>query len=177
MHGIIFNQLFKFVREAHGFDTLNEIMDNAGLKDKFYDATKSHPDGEIVAIVNAACQHLNVDRETILESFGFFLVPALMKTYYSLLLPRWKTIDLLSNIETTMHKTARLSQKDADPPQLDVERINEKEVNIKYFSKRKMHSLGLGLIKGIAHHYNEEDKLKITVNDLQEGKLINVKVT
>lgn len=176
MHGIIFNQLFKFVREHHGFEELNGIMEDSGLKGKFYDATRSHPDGEILAIVNAACKRLNTNKDEVLEGFGQFLVPALMKTYSSFLLPSWRTIDLLSNIETTMHRTVRLSQPEAAPPELLVERINKKEVNIKYYSKRKMHSLGVGLIKGIANHFNEGDKLNINVHDLEDGKLINVVV-
>ena len=176
MHGIIFNQLFRFVRENHGFDELSEIMKDSGLKGKFYDATKSHPDTEIVAIVTAACERLNADKDVVLEAFGKFLVPTLMKTYQSFLLPNWRTIELLSNIETTMHRTVRLSQPGAAPPELIVDKVSDKEVNIKYLSKRQMHSLGVGLIKGIANHFNEEDKLRIAVNDLDGGKLINVVV-
>ena len=176
MHGIVFNQLFKFVREEHGFDALDKIMENAGLKGKFYDATVSHPDQEIFSIVEAACKLLNADKEVVLEAFGSFLAPSLMKTYYSFLLPSWKTIDLLSNIESTMHKTVRMSQPEADPPKLEVKRLSQNEVDIKYLSERKMHSLGIGLIKGIARHYNEESDLKIKVDDLQGGKLISVSV-
>ena len=174
MHGIIFNQLIKFVRENHGYDKLNEIMKASGLKGKFYDATRSHPDGEIVAIVDAACERLGVSKEAVLEAFGMFLVPGLMKTYSAFLLPDWKTIDLLSNLETTMHRTVRLSQPEAAPPELIVERVNKNEVSIQYSSKRQMHSLGVGLIKGIACHFKEEDKLTIKVGDHVKGKLINV---
>ena len=35
MHGIIFNQLIKFVRENHGYEELSEIMKASGLKGKF----------------------------------------------------------------------------------------------------------------------------------------------
>ncbi len=176
MHGIIFNQLFKFVRENHGFEAMDEIMKEAGLNGKFYDATKSHADQDIFAIVEAACKKLNASKDDVLEAFGEFLVPALMKTFFSYLLPSWRTIDLLSHIENTMHKTARISQPGALPPQLDVQRINQNEVNIKYYSKRKMHSLGIGLIKGIASHYQEDSKLKIDVSDIDDGKLIHVAV-
>ena len=37
MHGIIFNQLFKFVRENNGNDMLKKILEDSKIGIKFYD--------------------------------------------------------------------------------------------------------------------------------------------
>ncbi len=176
MHGIIFNQLLKFVRENYGFDVLNQIMEDSKLSGKFFDATKSYPDKEITSIVTAACNRLMVKEEVVLEAFGRFLVPGLIQTYQSFILPSWKTIDLLAHIETTMHRAVRQAEPEASPPRLEVSRVSKDEVEIRYYSARKMHALGLGLIKGVANHYEEEQQLKIRVSDIENGKLIDVKI-
>ncbi len=176
MHGIIFNQLLKFVRENYGFDVLNQILEDSQLDGKFYDATKAYPDKEIVTIVASACKRLMVKEETVLEAFGRFLVPGLIQTYQSYILPSWRTIDLLAHIETTMHRAVRQAEPEASPPRLEVKKCNKDKVEIRYFSGRNMHALGVGLIKGVAEHYEEEDNLKISISEIENGKLITVKI-
>ena len=56
MHGIIFVLFSKFVREKHDMKTLFKIQEEAGLKFKIHEVNKSHPDGEIVALLQASCK-------------------------------------------------------------------------------------------------------------------------
>ncbi|MBS1489117.1 MAG: heme NO-binding domain-containing protein [Bacteroidetes bacterium] len=156
MHGIIFLQLQKFIKASSSPEVFSKIMDEAKLRGKFFDATKAYPDEELVAIFSTTCKTLNLDPEVALEEFGKFITPSLLTTYKPYIKNEWGCMDLLENIESTIHRVVRASNAGASPPELVITRINPAEVQIDYTSKRKMISLGIGIIKKIAEHYNEQ---------------------
>ena len=173
MHGIIFLQLRKFIKALSNDNVTEKIYKDSGMGTKFYDATKIYPDAEIVSILNSACKNLNVDRETALEEFGKFIAPGLLTTYKSFIKPEWKCMDLLENIENTIHKAVRASNANATPPALKITRPSLNEVVILYHSTRHMISLGIGIIKKIAEHYNE--KVIISKMVTSEGTQLTIK--
>ncbi len=177
MHGIIYNQLFKFIRENHGNDTLSDILREAGLHGKFYDATKSHPDEDLVKILDVVMQKTGASRGEILEGFGFYIAGGLMTTYKSFVKPDWDALDFLEQTENTMHRAVRSANPDADPPKLTIKRVSPDQISIHYYSNRKMIDLGIGIIKGVVKHYKEEDKIKITTKKSDEEDIVIVKRT
>src|SRR5574337_55977 len=102
MHGIIFLQLQRFIKSAANQEVLNTIMDDAKFRGKFFDATKSYPDEELVAILNSACKVLKLDQEVALEEFGKYITPSVLTTYKPYIKSEWKCMDLLENVETTI---------------------------------------------------------------------------
>ena len=165
MHGIVFNQLSRFVRENFGTEVLKEALAEAGLKNKFFASNKAYPDEEIEAIVAALCTKLNIDRNSALEAFGEFLAPGLLQIYGAFVKSEWKAMDLLENIEGTIHKAVRLGNPGALPPSLKIERTDENTVVINYNSPRKMIHLGVGIIRAIAKHYNEDLHISQSKNE------------
>ncbi len=172
MHGIIFNQLYDFIKKDHDFVTLADIKQHANLQGKSHSAMSAYPDEEIEALINSASEVLKVDREELLESFGLHIAPGLLKTYNAHVDPNWTCFDLLERIENTMHRVVRMKAPESDPPKLLAERISEFEVAIKYTSDRKMAAFGIGIIKAIGQHYNES--LKIEKRPLGPGVEIRV---
>ena len=63
-----------------------------------------------------------------------------------------------------MHKAVRKEENKANPPTLHISRVSDKLLIIDYYSKRRMASLAIGIIKGIAKFYNESEKRQITLN-------------
>jgi len=173
MHGIIYLQLKKFLTTVTDTDKVKTIYQDAGVQGKFYDATKHYPDEELVSILNSACKHLNLDREIALNEFGKFMTPGLITTYKGYIKPEWKCLDLLENIENTMHKAVRASNPGAEPPRLVVTRVSPGEVRIDYTSPRKMISLGEGIIAKIAEHFNEG--ISIVKSTIPNGTRLTVK--
>lgn len=162
MHGIIFTSLYKYVRENHGFEVLEKIKKDANISTPFYDATKSHPDAEIQALIASACKILGADRDALLEGFGAYLTPGLIKTYSSYMNPDWDCMDLLEHIESSMHRAVRKSMHESAPPALKVHRLNKDQILIEYTSERKMIALGIGIIKAIGTNYKETLTFKRT---------------
>jgi len=161
MHGLILMELRKFVTTGFGNSTWMELLTTTGLENKRFLPTDTCLDSEVVALVTAASQKLGKPAEAILESFGEFLVPDLVRLYSAFIRTEWKTMDLLANTETIIHKAVRAHSPDATPPRLVCQRPEPNEVLIVYTSPRKLCALARGLLNGIARHYNE----RIVVSD------------
>jgi len=155
MHGIVFAELKKYVDERLGGDSWNVLRKEAGLGHKVFLATETYEDKDIVDLVVTAARITGRDVGDILEDFGEFLVPDLLEVYGALVKGEWRTIDFLENVESIIHRTVRLRNPGASPPDLRCERSTERALTMTYTSQRKMCALARGLIHGVARHYGE----------------------
>jgi hypothetical protein len=162
VHGIIFYELQSYVGDRLGPDAWPILLADAGLRGKLYLATDEYPDEDIVALVQTAARSTKQDPGAILEDFGEFLGPSLLKRYRAVLRAEWRTLDLLENAEKTIHKTVRLWNPEASPPRLRCRRTSPTEVWISYNSPRKLCQVAKGLGKGIATHFGEEVSIEET---------------
>ncbi|MDN4164787.1 heme NO-binding domain-containing protein [Cytophagales bacterium LB-30] len=170
MHGIVFAELQKYVNVNFGAATWFALLKSSGLEGKMYLPTRPYPDEDIFAIVGSACKATGKTADEILESFGSFIAPDLMKIFGGSMDPKWKTLDFLENMESVIHKAVRINNPEATPPVLNVKRKSQNSVEIVYSSKRKMASLGLGLIKAVCKHYGEEGVIKVTTKTTPDGE-------
>jgi hypothetical protein len=155
MHGIIFAELQKYAETKQGRGTWNQLLTTAGLENKVYLPIREYPDTEVVRLVEAASSMLGLPVAEVLEDFGVFIVPALMKMFGHLLLPEWKTIDVIDNTEGTVHSVVRAKNPGAKPPELQTDRRSWDEVVLIYTSPRKMCALAIGIGKGLGNYFHE----------------------
>ncbi len=160
MHGIIFGELKKYVDTNLGGDSWNTLLNEAGLGTKMYMPIKEYPDKEAVAIISVVAKTLRTDVRTILTEFGEFIAPDLLKLYHRMVNPEWKTLDLIENTEDTIHRVVRLRNPGAKPPELKTKRKGPNQVVITYASPRHMCGVAIGIVRGVAKHYDE--KIRIT---------------
>lgn len=155
MHGIVFNELKRYADTKHGAGTWKALLAKAGLDGKEYNPLSHYPDQEIAALVSAASAATRTPSALVLEDFGEFIAPSLLTMYANLILPRWKTIDLIDETEGTIHAVVRQRVKDAAPPKLATKRVSPEEVILTYDSPRRMCSLAKGIARGLAKHFKE----------------------
>jgi heme-NO-binding protein len=156
MHGIIFSELKRFVEESVGNGKWPVLLHEAGLARRTYLPTQEYPDAEAFALVAAACRITRLPAATLLESFGTFMVPDLVRLYGSLIDPTWRTLDVLEHTEAAIHRVVRLRNPGAKPPELVCRRERPDEVTIFYRSARKMCGVAIGIVHGLARHYAED---------------------
>jgi hypothetical protein len=155
MHGLMFAELKKYVDQKVGGEAWNTLLDTAGLGGRIYMPVQEYPDADIVALVGAASQATGRTVQAILEDFGEYIVPDLLKMYGSLLERGWKTLDVIEHTEETIHRVVRSRNPGARPPELSCTRPGPDEVVISYRSARKMCSVAKGISNGIAAHFGE----------------------
>ena len=155
MHGMIFSALRNYVEQKYGPGTWDALLVQAELKGRVYLFSKEYPDAEVTALVSAAAR-CGQTSAAVLEGFGEFLVPTLLKLHGHMLKPQWKTLDVIEHTESTMHRVVRVKNPGAHPPQLNAKRINSDEVLLIYNSPRRMCALAIGIGRGLAKEFHEE---------------------
>jgi predicted hydrocarbon binding protein len=156
MHGIIFAELKKFIHRRFGEAAWQQISAEAGVTRMSNLATESYPDEELFALVAAAERLTGTPARELLEQFGEFIVPDLIKVYGAFLEKKWTALDMLENTESVIHRAVRLQDPNAEPPKLRITRSGADQVTILYSSPRKLCAIAIGIIRGIATHYGEE---------------------
>jgi predicted hydrocarbon binding protein len=155
MHGLIFVELKKFVATRFGPDAWRDILHKTGENHRIYLPSRAYPDAEMLALVAAACTLSDKTRDDLLEAFGEFVVPDLLRMYKAHIDRKWSALDLIENTEQTMHRVVRRVSRDATPPELKVRRTGSNNVVITYTSARQLCALARGIVRGIAKHYEE----------------------
>jgi hypothetical protein len=155
VHGIIFTSLKKYATTKLGPEAWTSLLREAGLSGKVYLPTQGYDDKEIFGLVSTASKITGQPAQTLLEEFGEFIVPDLVSIYRSMIRPEWRTIDLIDNVENTIHRAVRLRDKSAAPPTLAVSRTGPTEILVVYSSARRMCGVAKGIARGVATHYGE----------------------
>lgn len=156
MYGLIFMGLRKYVDANLGANKWNNLLTESGIGSKIYSYNSEYQDHEAVALVSMVSKLTGKTVPAILEEFGEFITPELFNMYRLLIKPEWRTLDLIEHTEETIHKTVRMKNPGAKPPELKVSRLNPNEVVITYSSQRKMCGIAKGIAKGVAKHYREQ---------------------
>lgn len=176
VHGSLFLLLKKFVESNYSEDTWSKLIQTAGIQRPVYEMNQSYPAVEFFSLINTAAYHMGFPENDLKEKFGEFLVPDLLAIYKAYVNPAWKTFDILMNTEQVMHTAVRRQAGNANPPVLNVTRVSDKLLIIDYYSKRKMASLAIGIIKGIAKYYHEGEKIKIVPNTNPDDERVQIRV-
>ncbi|HXI14323.1 MAG TPA: heme NO-binding domain-containing protein [Thermoanaerobaculia bacterium] len=155
MHGIIFAELRKYVETNFGETGWIRLLDTAGLSSRMYVPIYSYPDEELATLVATASAMTHMDAAVILEQFGEFLALGLLRMYGSLLNKEWRTLEVVENTETTIHRVVRMKHKDAAPPYLRAARTGSHQVTVTYDSPRRLCQVAVGIVLGMARHFGD----------------------
>jgi hypothetical protein len=75
-------------------------------------------------------------------------------------------LEVLEHTENTTLHAVRTNNPEVTPPILEIERKGPKRIEIDYRSKPNIPQLGVGVIKGIAEHYDKFSRLHISLSPL-----------
>jgi Haem-NO-binding len=159
MHGVIFAELRSYAETKHGNGTWDALLERAGLTGRTYLPIKDYSDADAIALVGAASALTGLRVASVLEDFGEFIVPDLIKMYGHLLKPEWNTIDVIDNTEQTVHSVVRIKNPGAKPPQLQTVRRSTDEVSLNYSSPRKMCALAVGIGRAWQNTFEKKSRL------------------
>jgi Haem-NO-binding len=155
MHGVIFSELKKYVDERLGESAWPKLLDAAGFSGRIFMPVATYPDADAVTLITTAVKVTGLTADGILEDFGCFIVPDLVKLYGHLLDPSWTTLDVIEHTEETIHSVVRSRNPGAAPPELHCSRPSKDEVVIRYSSPRRMCAIAKGIARGLANHFKE----------------------
>ena len=161
VQGLIFFFLQKFADvAATGSTSWKGVRASTATSAARYLPSGVYPDADAVAILTTIAETTGRPLPTILEEFGEFLAPHLVKVAGPVVDPAWRTLDLIEHTEAIIHTMIRTTTPGAAPPVLETARQSPDELHLVYSSARRLCPLAVGLMRGIAAHYRETIRIE-----------------
>jgi predicted hydrocarbon binding protein len=156
VHGIIFFYIQKFADEAtSGKTTWLKLRETVTATNSRYLPNEAYPDTDAIQLLQKIADTCGEPLPNLIERFGEFLAPHLIKVAGQLIDPSWQTLDLIENTESIIHTMVRSANPGAEPPVLETVRHSPNELHLVYSSGRQLCLLAKGVTRGLARHYNE----------------------
>lgn len=149
------NQFRQYVVSRHGRERWVEMMAESGYAEDHYKLSEVYPDDQLTALVTSAASGTATPVSLLLEDFGAFLAPALLRVYAPLIPAEWRTLDVIAHTEENIHTVVRARMRGAAPPALISRRISPTLVELDYRSERNLCFVAKGIARGLAEHYGE----------------------
>ncbi len=161
MHGLIFFYIQKFAESAAlGHSSWSSVRSTVATKAGRYLPSGVYPDAEAVQLLQSIADSTGHPIREVLEQFGRFLASHLIKVAGRHVDPAWRTLDLIEHTEAIIHEMIRSTNPGARPPVLETVRPSIHEVQLVYSSQRQLCPLAIGLMRGLAEHYQEKIEIE-----------------
>lgn len=155
MKGIIFQIAGAAVRDAHGEDAWDDLLDAAHAHGA-YTALGNYPDAELRRLVDAASAATGMPPEGVVRWLGEAAVPHLARAHGALFEAHPSTRSFLLALNTVIHPRVRMLYPDAQPPTFDFDTTDPAVLRMTYRSERRMCAFAHGLIVGSAGQFGEQ---------------------
>ncbi|WP_303311735.1 heme NO-binding domain-containing protein [Hymenobacter sp. BT730] len=168
--------LKRYVQTQYDHATWIRLVETSGISRSDFEVQEVYPDQDLYALVGHAAEMAGVPPEELHEKFGEYLVPDLMLMYGKLVNPEWRTLEMVENTEMHMHVHIRQQNPGHTPPVLKVERLGKNELQVDYVSPRRMGALAVGIIRGLAVYFNEEERIEVVPETSENGEHVSIRV-
>ena len=158
MKGVVFNLLEEAVTRSFGADMWDDLVEASAVSGS-YSSLGNYPDAEIEALVSAAGQALNLQRDAVLRWFGNNAIPILSELYPEF----FRVADIhtfLAGINNIIHAEVRKLYPGAVCPHLRLKADGDADLVMDYLSSRQMFALAQGFIEGTAAWFDQPMRLE-----------------
>jgi hypothetical protein len=176
MHGTMFVLLRRFIESKYNYSMWIKIRESAGITHSPYELDVMYPTIELLDLLNEASRHSGEAVHVIMEKYGKALVPDLILVYHKYINPNWRTYDMILLAESHMHSVVKKEDNKKNPPMLHITKKGDKQLIIDYFSKRRMASVAVGIINGIAKHFDECDLVRVKLVTPAHEERVQIRV-
>lgn len=162
MQGVILLGFRRFVREVFGDALWRSAQERSGSGGRIYLPVQTYAYPELIQLVDAVAQARDINAQALLEDFGAFLAPDLVRMYGTLLDPRWKLADILANMDKIVQRAAALKNEERAAPAIHCSRTTSRDIHIMFSSRQRLCAMVRGVIRGLAAHLSEPAQIAET---------------
>ncbi|PYV44651.1 MAG: heme NO-binding protein [Acidobacteria bacterium] len=155
MKGIVFNLLEEAIRQEHGEDVWDALLDHTELEGA-YTSLGNYPDEHLMKLVGAASDMLRKPAGEIIRWFGCKSLSLFAERYPHFFNDHQSTRPFLLALNSIIHPEVRKFYPGADVPDFQFDTSSEEILIMQYYSKRKLCAFAEGLIQGTATYYREQ---------------------
>lgn len=161
MKGLVLNLLEECVREAHGEDVWDDLLDAAGL-DGAYTALGTYPDEHLYALVRSASAKLGLADADVIRWFGQEAARRFAARYPELYRVHRDARSFLLSLNSIVHPHVRATVPEADVPEFVFGTEPDGALRMEYHSRRPLCAFAEGLVHGTADHFHQRAEVRQT---------------
>lgn len=158
MKGAVFIALQEMIVEKAGLEVWHNVLDAAG-NDGVFTATMNYDDAELMALVGAVCDTLDMSAVEAQRLFGHYLFGFLHRGHPIFADSKPDFFSFIESIGGVIHLEVVKLDEQARPPKIDVSLNENGTANLTCFSERKLCYLAEGLLNGAAEHFGIKIKM------------------
>ncbi len=161
MKGMIFTSLGDLVEEEFGIGAWNRTLARIdSVVDGAYIEADTYPASEMLSLVGALVEELQVPAPQLLDLFGQKLFFDLYRLYPELVDRHTELVPFLASVGTDIHEEMKILHVDAEVPDMRCDFYDRNQLTMYYDSPRKMCLLAEGLVRGAAQHFDKTIELE-----------------
>jgi len=165
MKGIVFTEFLEMVEKAHSYELVDQLLtENELPSGGVYTSIGTYEHREMVTLVVSLSEKIDTPVPDLLNAFGKYLFGTFEKGYPAFFKAAPDAFSFLESIENHIHVEVKKLYPDAQLPQFKTKRLDDKTLEMIYYSDRSMADFALGLIEKTFEHY--EETVAITREDL-----------
>lgn len=154
MKGILFSLAEEVVRDRHGEDAWDAVLDGAGL-DGSWTSLGDYPDEHLSRVVSSAAVLLGVDDRTALRTIAEGAMPLLAGRFPHFFTPHTDALEFVRTVNGIIHPEVLKLYPGATTPQFGFLESPERTLTMAYCSPRRLCALAEGFLRGAARHYGQ----------------------
>ena len=163
MYGIVNKAIEDLVKDNFGEEKWNSIREKSGVEVDYFISNEPYDDDITYKLAGAAAEEMNMNIADVLIAFGEWWILKTGKEKYGGLMEAGGSSlrEFLVNLPI-FHNRVMLIYPKLTPPEFKVSDIQERSINVHYFSKREgLQECVRGLLSGLGKMYNTPTEIEL----------------
>ncbi len=178
MYGIVNKAIQELVVANFGEEKWDAIRERSGIEEDFFISSEAYDDAITYQLAQAVGEEMDMTLSQVLIAFGeWWVIKTIKERYGGLMESGGSTLkEFLENLPL-FHNRVMLVYPKLTPPEFKVSDIQEKSLNLHYFSKREgLQDFVTGLIQGLGKMFDTPVVIKLlqTRNDGESHEIFNI---
>lgn len=166
MKGIVFTEFIEMVEQTFGYEMVDDLIESNDLPSGgSYTTIGTYEHGEMISLVTTLSQRTKAPVPDLLFTFGKYIFQSFTKRYPEFLEASDSFFDFLESIEKYIHVEVRKLYPDAELPKFETSLLDEKTLEMNYFSERRMGDFAMGLIESSMEYFGEKGTIDMNLKN------------
>lgn len=177
MKGVVFTEFLDLVEDKFGYEMVDRIIQESELPSGgAYTSIGTYPFAEMAKLLGRLSHHTDIPINQLLYLYGRHFFSVLLRAYPYFMQRVTDSFQLFESIDQYIHVEVKKLYPDAELPRFETNRRSDTELEMIYYSERRMGDFALGLIESSLEHYGETGSVEKTILN-EEGTKVQFLVT
>jgi len=157
MKGIVFREFLEMVEDKFGEEMADAIIEESNLPSGgAYTSVGTYDHSEMMTLVTKLSERSGLATKDLMKTYGYHIFSVFHEGYPQMFEGINDSFDFLGKIESYIHREVRKLYPDAELPEFQISKPDEKTLIMVYRSKRKMADFAEGLIHRALDHFKDD---------------------